>query len=270
MKKTIIISLLVIFIVIFAFSAYKIISVYTEYDEGEETYKEISEEAVVHSDAPVFLDMDEFIKGETERNEDRVPMITAEGEPALTLDREALYAQNKDIIGWIYCPDTAIDYPVLKSKDNDYYLRRMADKKYNIAGSIFMDYRNQGDFTDVNTLIYGHNMKNGTMFSDIVKYKDRSYYDAHPYIYYSTPEKDYLFKVFAAATVDTKDRIFSEFESREELHEYFTESENITLFDTDTDLLSIDNTVTMSTCANDSGSKRYLVFCIPAEIVYSE
>ena len=78
----------------------------------------------------------------------------------ITVDFERLQEENKDIIAWLYCPDTEINYPVVQSKDNEYYLRRLLDGTWNIAGTLFMDYRNAADCSDLHTIIYGHNMKN--------------------------------------------------------------------------------------------------------------
>ena len=82
----------------------------------------------------------------------------------ITVDFERLQEENKDIIAWLYCPDTEINYPVVQSKDNEYYLRRLLDGTWNIAGTLFMDYRNAADCSDLHTIIYGHNMKNNTMY----------------------------------------------------------------------------------------------------------
>ena len=85
----------------------------------------------------------------------------------ITVDFERLQEENKDIIAWLYCPDTEINYPVVQSKDNEYYLRRLLDGTWNIAGTLFMDYRNAADCSDLHTIIYGHNMKNNTMFGSL-------------------------------------------------------------------------------------------------------
>ena len=80
------------------------------------------------------------------------------------VDFSLLKQENEDIVGWIYCEGTPISYPVVQSGDNQYYLHRLINGEYNIAGSIFMDYRNNAELEDNNTIIYGHNMKNNTMF----------------------------------------------------------------------------------------------------------
>lgn len=253
MKKTILIVILVLAVIGFTFSAYKLISSMKEYKEGEETYERISNDFVTLSADFTLPEIQNTAPEELEVNE------------PLSVDFESLSALNPDIIGWIYCPDTTINYPVLKASDNDYYLRRMADRKYNIAGSIFMDYRNKGDFSDINTLIYGHNMKNSTMFSDIVNYdsSDPEYYNSHPYIYYFTKEKNYILQVIGEKTAETSDRIFKDFESKEEMQEYLAGCTPKILFNTEYDISSIDNLVTLSTCSKNSSAKRQVLFCKP-------
>lgn len=130
----------------------------------------------------------------------------------ITVDFAGLQATNEEIVGWIYCEDTNINYPILKGTDNNFYLHRASDKTYNFNGSIFVESKNRDIFTDSNTIIYGHNMKNGTMFQGLENWKEQSYYDTHPVIWILTPERDYKLKLFSgyttSATSDTY-QIFS-------------------------------------------------------------
>lgn len=115
----------------------------------------------------------------------------------ITVDFERLQEENKDIIAWLYCPDTEINYPVVQSKDNEYYLRRLLDGTWNIAGTLFMDYRNAADCSDLHTIIYGHNMKNNTMFGSLPKYSKQEYYEEHSVLYLLTPKQNYKVKLIA-------------------------------------------------------------------------
>ena len=92
----------------------------------------------------------------------------------IQVDFEALRQQNPDIIAWIYSTDTPINYPVVQSEDNSYYLRRLIDGTRNTAGTIFADFRNAPDFSDRNTLVYGHNMKNNPMFGTLSEYRKQA------------------------------------------------------------------------------------------------
>ncbi|MBR5515208.1 MAG: class B sortase [Clostridia bacterium] len=257
MKKKILIIILFIAITAFGFSAYKLISSLNEYKKGEDTYSEISRNFVTvaeHYTLPQII---------TEAESTQVEELP------LNVDFSALKEFNSDIVGWIYCPDTTINYPVLKAKDNDYYLRKMADRQYNIAGSIFMDYRNKDDLSDINTLIYGHNMKNSTMFSDIVNYStdDPEYFNSHPYIYYFTEKQTFLLQVIGEKTVETSDRVFKDFENCDDLQDYLKSCTPKILFDKDYDLSNIKNLVSLSTCSKNTSAKRQIVFCVPVKII---
>lgn len=262
MKKSIRIVILVIAICVFAFSLFMIISTRLKYKKAIDTYDKLSSDMVSITTSFTVPDMTDI----SEKNDEGIGQVKSDSVP-IELDEDEADLYNSDIIGWIYCPDSTINYPVLQSSDNDYYLRRMADKNYNIAGSIFMDYRNKSDFSDINTIIYGHNMKNGTMFSDIMKYKDRSYYEAHKYIYYtSTDERSYILKVIGSAIVSPDDAIFRTYYEPVDLQRQL-ETYPSMLFEADTELSTIDHLVTLSTCSNDAGTMRYLLFCIPIEII---
>lgn len=97
------------------------------------------------------------------------------GENLPEIDFDGLRAINKDIVAWIQIPGIGVDYPVVQGKDNDHYLHYTFDGKANKAGSIFLDYRNRKDFTDSKVILYGHNMKDGSMFSNLKKYQDTGF-----------------------------------------------------------------------------------------------
>ncbi len=141
---------------------------------------------------------------ETEPEETLPPDPAAEELAALNLD--ALRVFNEDVIGWIQIPGTELDYPLLQGEDNDYYLRRTWKGTYSIMGCIFMDYRNDTDLSDFNTIIYGHRMRNNTMFGELKNYKLKAYRDAAPYVYLLDDEGTHKYEIFAAyeALVDAK------------------------------------------------------------------
>ncbi len=107
------------------------------------------------------------------------------------MDFAALEGVNSDIVAWLYGADTGLNYPIVQAEDNDYYLYRLLDGTWNKNGTIFMDYVNRSDFSDQNTLVYGHHMKSGAMFGALVQYKKQEFYDAHPYLYLYTPQQSY-------------------------------------------------------------------------------
>lgn len=105
---------------------------------------------------------------------------------------------NPDVIGWISIPGTVIDYPILQTDDNDYYLYRSITGTYLKSGSIYADYRNESDWSDQNTVIYGHNMASGEMFAQLAKFKSSSFIRSNKYIYIYTDEGIRVYTVFSA------------------------------------------------------------------------
>lgn len=103
-----------------------------------------------------------------------------EGAPRiLDIDFAALKEASPDLVGWLYCPDTVVSYPVVQGQDNSYYLSHLADGSENRNGCLFMDCGNRSGLSDENTLIYGHHMASGKMFACLVSYAEQEYYEAH-------------------------------------------------------------------------------------------
>lgn len=243
MKKTIKIILIIICLCVFIFSAYNIYNYLAEEHANRKLNNELIEKAVV-----------ETSNTNTIEDEYTIP---------ISVDFSTLKQENEDIIGWIYCENTPINYPVVQSNDNEYYLRRLANGEYNIAGSIFMDYRNSASLEDNNTIIYGHNMKNNTMFGSLQEYKSQEYYDNHKIMYYFTPEKNYMIKIFAGYTISVESDIYNlAVIDEKEIEGLINKSD----FKSDVDIRQDDKIVTLSTCAYDYDGARYIVVGILQEI----
>lgn len=106
-------------------------------------------------------------------------------------------SQNSDYVGWITINDTKVDYPIVKGQNNDYYLKQNFDKDYDERGSIYMDYRNIGQGLDKHTIVYGHNMKDKTMFGDLSYYMDKTFLDEHPVIIIEDLYKTRTYEIFS-------------------------------------------------------------------------
>lgn len=119
-----------------------------------------------------------------------------------SIDLAALQQVNPDVIGWIYIPDTGIHFPLLQGQDNAYYLEHSWDGRANVLGSIYLECRNDPDFTDFNTIIYGHNIVGGEMFAPLHNYASEDYRRSHPYIYVLTPEGIFRYEIFASCLAD--------------------------------------------------------------------
>ncbi len=123
-----------------------------------------------------------------------------------TVDFEALWEINTDVIGWLKVPGTNVDYPVLCSveKADDYYLNTTIDHKAGLPGSIYIEKYNMVDFSDPVTVVYGHNLKNKTMFSQLHKYEDEAFFQENPYFYIYQPGRTFKYHIFAAVAFDDR------------------------------------------------------------------
>ena len=129
-------------------------------------------------------------------------------QPAIPMDETARFLQqvdifalrqiNPEVLGWIYLPDTAISYPLMETQERDKYLNLAWDGSRNGNGSIFLEKNNRRDFTDFNTIIYGHHMNDGTMFQPLIHYREDGFFQTHPYIYITTDSEIYRYRVFSA------------------------------------------------------------------------
>ncbi len=178
------------------------------------------------------------------------------------IDWKALKAKYPDIQAWLYQKDTVINYPVVQGKDNSYYLYRMINGKYNVKGTLFIDYRVQRPFQDFLTVIYGHRMKDKSMFWTIADYRDKpEYYKQHPTMDLSTPTQNYTLQIFAACTIPANSARY-EFDFPEEKDKAFYLKwirENSQL-ETDIQVTTSDKIVMLSTCTYEYDNARAVVF----------
>lgn len=171
-----------------------------------------------------------------------------------------LYMQNPDIVGWISIKKNNgaafIDYPVVQSSDNDHYLRRSFFGDYATGGTVFMDYRCNASIFSKNTVIYGHNMKDNSMFAQLLKYGSASFYNAAPIIDYSTLYAEYKFKIFAAFYTTTEfNYIQVSFADRKDFLAIINEAKARSCINTNVaEDIGVDDTIiTLSTCAYVNG-----------------
>lgn len=175
------------------------------------------------------------------------------------IDFDRLQEISEEAAAWIYVPDTPIDSVVAQADDNSYYLQRLLDGTRAGSGTLFMDYRNHADLSDWNTIIYGHNRKDGTMFASLLKYRDPEYYEAHPVVYLYTPGHCYRVELFAGYTTDTADQIYSVPAAKEERDAIIAQAQEKSTFTSDVSVGAEDRLVTLSTCAYDYENARYVV-----------
>lgn len=178
----------------------------------------------------------------------------------LSSQRLALFANAPQAAAWIRCEDTPIDYPVGQAADNVYYLRRLLDGTYNRMGTIFIDYRNQADMSDDNTILYGHHFDDvDSMFSTLPRYAEQSYYEAHPRMELISPQTTYQVDLFAGFTAGPNAELPLVFGGDGEARDAFIRQamENSD-FDADISFDGGERFVTLVTCA-DNGARRYIL-----------
>lgn len=174
------------------------------------------------------------------------------------VDFSALKEVNDDIVGWIQ--GEGIDYPIVRTADNEFYLLHLFDGSKNKMGTIFVDYRNSADFSDKNTLVYGHNIK-GRMFSPLTKYKKQAQYDRFPEMILYTPTGNYAIALFAGV-VTAKGGEFMRlaFNDDEEFFRFSEEVKEKSTFKSDVSLAAGDQIITLFTCSYEFTNARYAVF----------
>lgn len=182
------------------------------------------------------------------------------------VDWKALKKVNPDVQGWLYQKGTVINYPVVQGTDNDTYLHTRFDKQWSGGGTLFVDCRMEKDFKDFNSIIYGHHMKDGSMFRSIRGYtKEDGYYDKHKTLELATPHGNYHLVVFSAFITkatdeDTYKMTYDEAEKQAYIDRAWERSE-LPITRDSVDVTKNDRLVTLSTCAYDYEEARYIVMC---------
>ena len=175
------------------------------------------------------------------------------------IDSAALSQINPDYACWLYCPDTPIDYPVVQGADNSRYLHRLFNGERNACGTLFIDCRNLKDFQDPNTLIYGHHMRNGSMFKSITYYADQAWYEAHPYMLLVSEREIAVLEMFASCTTSKRDPCYDvALSDEDDLRAFVEELKGKSDFLCGLEIRGGDRLITLSTCAYTFEDARYI------------
>lgn len=239
-------GVLVLLLAVLVFSSVKIISYMMEKKQSERNQQDLIDQVV--TPGPDNDDTD------NPGTEDKTP---AGSEPDyITVDFKTLQAKYPDVVGWLYCANTGLNYPIVQTAEEggEYYLYRDIDGSSNKNGTVFLDWQCSSNFTSQNNLVYGHNMKTGRMFAPIVKYRDQSFYDAHPYMYLYTPNQLYKVNLFAGMVTPHDSAVYSYSLSSDYIKECIANSTFKSNVGTPTG-----NILTLSTCAYDFDNARYVV-----------
>lgn len=234
-KNMILNAILVAAIVVFCVSAFKLLQIGKGYKDGQSEYEKVRDVAIKNAD-----DKEKF-----------------------RVDFDELMKINDDTVGWIrfYKEPSQINYPVVQGEDNDLYLHKTFSANENTLGAIFVDAAASSDFTDKNTIIYGHRMKDGSMFRKLEEYKDKDFWKENPYFYIYTPDgKEITYKIYSVGQVlDTSDTYLTSFASDEEYQTFLDMTMKEADYDTGVKVTTDDTVVTLSTCTAASDEHRFVV-----------
>lgn len=253
-------AIIVVALGVFLFSGYKLLSTWNEYNQGTSQYDALA------SRFPTLptTDVKELENGETketaESGESAEAVETEESTEAAPIDWVAFYqemkALNPDYIGWIIIEGTQINYPIVQASDNDYYLHRLFDGTENFSGTLFADYRCEDSFGSGNTIIHGHNMKNGSMFAGLLKYREEWFYNSHKTFSVYTEEGEIVYEVFAIYATDPISTSYVvDFGSDEEYVNWMNAMYEQSTVKPAVDLNADTRVLTLSTCVNNSANR---------------
>lgn len=241
------------------FSAWKLSTYLLSYSRDRSAYNDLAANALSGFNDPETPDA---IVSQPEAVPELSDTAPAVSEIPFQVDWDYLSSLNSDIVGWLYCPDTIINYPVVQSPDHNYYLNHGFEGESNAAGTLFADRDSVAGVTQSNLIIYGHNMKDESMFGTLKSYVDMSYYDKHPVFYYLTPTQSYRLELLCAHIVDAKDENFPTYFSSSQAQQNYINTITSEAFWVNSDAAtSAYQLITFSTCTSSAGQNdpRFLV-----------
>ena len=184
------------------------------------------------------------------------------GDAEDAIDFDALKKINPDVIGWLVYKDTIIDYPVVKGENNEMYLSMLFDRTWGGCGTLFADCVTKAPFRQFNTIVYGHHMKDGTMFACLKELRDPEYCEKNPKLELSTPEGKFDLEIWAFLNEPSDSNIYmTNIEDEEEKQKYLDLVEKLADYTTDVKVTTEDRLVMLSTCAYEFENARYIIAC---------
>ena len=248
-KKSLRILIALVFVLLIgtvAVSGFQLYRIERDYKLAEARYNELSDQ-VTSTEAP-----------SSQVGEDSA-RVWDEFSP-ITVDFEELRAQNADVAAWLYSPDTPINYPVVHAADSEQYLNHFIDGSRSSGGTPFIDSVCAADFSDQNTIIYGHNMKDYSMFASLRGYSQAGYYEQHPCLYLNTPAQNYRVDLFTGFLTDAESDVYTyEFSDGGDFERFLEHMRELSDFDSTVQPGAGDHIVTLSTCSYEFNEARYVV-----------
>ena len=230
-------------------------------DEYDSLRQYASEEVSATETAEKVSDIKPIELEEGEKRKELKSNENREDFPEMEVDFKALREKNPDTVGWLYVGSCGISYPIVQGEDNDYYMNHTFEGTVNSSGAIIMDYRDDKYLKDWNTFIYGHNMKNGSMFGSLKKLlKDETLYDSDPYIYVYLPGYIYRYKIFSYYKYKPDSKMYWTADTLQEYRQYIRDALSLSVRDLGVETSEENNMVTLVTCSGSgAGKMRFFV-----------
>lgn len=242
---------------VMAYAGYRLITTLYAYRQGEKEYSRIADAYTTDTGDHAAAGGESLSGSGAYSGESGSSEADAALKPPIQVDFDALKKVNGDVVGWLYIPSLDISYPVMQGEDDDYYLHRTTERTYNFSGSIFMEAKNSGDFTDPNTIIYGHNMKNGSMFGTLSHLLTKEKYREDSTFWILTPEKNLRYRMFSLHETDAVGSAYTLFEGTgQAFADWADQMKSQSAVDLGVQNFSEGSRiVTLSTCTADSASR---------------
>lgn len=295
MKKKVYAVLFIIFVLAAGIAGYHVISDQLDYKQSNDYYQSLSDAYVqtvvpeAETDEPrsgagflsfllpasaqaeeadpgeLYADLSDLEEPEEETEplsgelEDENVIRTTTDQAPIRLNFNGMLSENPDVVGWIYCEGTPINYPVLQAEDNKKYLDTQPNGEKSRNGSIFLDCLCNPDFSSDNSLIYGHNRKD-VMFASLFDYAKKGYYEEHPVMWLLTPDVDYKVDLIASFVCNASDWVYTiGFDDEKAQESFFRSCLRASDFKTAFTPESGDRLITLSTCNSNYDGARYVV-----------
>lgn len=252
MAKKLRLILIIVLLIIFVISTTLLILQLVDNKRNKDIYNDALDIALGNAEAEEAIDVKIWIPEPVEDDEYYKEMMD--------INLDALRKRNEDVVGWIRIPNTLLDYPIMQGEDNEYYLNHAWNNDDSFSGSIFLESRCNPSFTEYNTIIYGHNMRNGSMFATLREYKKEKYLKKKPYVYIRTDEGVFRYEIFAAFDAPLDSPVYGlSFNQNETKVKFLKFSAENTVIESGVEPELTDRILTLSTCTNTGYSTRWVV-----------
>ena len=252
MKRKVWQIVLVLSIIVALISGINVFRLSREYQKGINEYASLEQYVTIEKELVVAQPAEETETKEEEKKS-QIPI-------SIDVKYDELKSINQDFAGWLYYEPLELSYPIVRGNDNDYYTHYTFENVQNSSGAIFMDFLNKKDYSHYNTIIYGHNMRNGTMFGSLKQLlNDQDIAKENPYYYIFTEDKAYMYEIFAVYITTADSHTYDLINNEEEQSEYLEYIRKTAVYLSDREVTPDEKITTLSTCHGLHSNNRTVV-----------